>query len=35
MKKLSKSKLHVFSLKEVYLIRVDASGDALSLSYKK
>lgn len=29
------SKLHVFSLKEVYLIRVDASGDALNLAYKK
>lgn len=35
MKTSSKSKLQVFSLKEIYLIRGDASGDALTSAYKK
>lgn len=35
MKTSSKSKLRVFNPKEVYLIRGDASGDAVTLAYKK
>lgn len=35
MKTLSKSKLHAFILKQVYLITADAFGDAFTLAYEK